>query len=67
MMAAGDFIWARYIQHIQGKNPLRATLYAGLVVAIGGLTTIEYVSDHRLLLPAVLGAMAGTLIAVKRS
>jgi hypothetical protein len=60
-----DFIWAKYIAHIAKSHAIKASLYSGLLTLISSLVTIAYVGDHRMIIPAALGALVGTYLAVK--
>ena len=60
-----DFICAKYIAHTSKNNAIKASCYAALLTVIGGMVTIAYVEDHRMMIPAALGALVGTYIAIK--
>lgn len=62
-----DFIWARWSAECAAKRASSAAVYGGLIIVCSGFVTVEYVNDHWLLIPAVLGAGVGTYIAVKRA
>ncbi len=67
VVALVDWMWGRYIIHTAQKNAVKSSLYASILTAFGAYITISYVSDHRMLIPAVLGAFVGTYISVKMS
>lgn len=60
----GDICWTRYIQTVGQGAALRAAIWNSLILALGGFTVVEYTTNHWLLLPAILGGFAGTLLAV---
>lgn len=64
-----DFIlsygWAKSIKGISDSKPLKAGLWAGFITLSGGVSTIGFVTNYWLLIPAVLGSIVGTYIAVK--
>ena len=62
-MAVQDFVWAFYTLALTRHQSIRAGLYAGVLIAIGGFVTVGYIADHWLLLPAVIGAIGGTVAA----
>lgn len=66
-MAALDYVWALYTYAIGNKNPWLSGCYAGGIILLSGIATVGYVSDTRMMVPAMLGAFVGTFVAVKRS
>lgn len=60
-----DFVYSRWTQAITEEQPYRATGWAALCYTLTGLSTVQYVGDPWLLIPAVLGCMGGTFCAVK--
>jgi hypothetical protein len=64
-MFALDFIWARYTAAMVDKRPHLASVYAVGIVATNGVVVVSYTSDPWMLLPAALGAYAGTWAAVR--
>lgn len=66
VMAVLDFIWARYTNAVGEKAAHRAARLATYLVVCNGIVTIEWVTDHWLLIPTALGAYVGTFAAVKR-
>lgn len=60
LMVALDFVWARYTMALHRQAHGRASLYAGGIFLLNGLVTMAYVQSGWLLIPAVLGAVAGT-------
>jgi len=60
-----DVVWTIYVKAISGDQALLAASIAVLLIGLSGLAQIGYVKDPRLLLPACLGAFAGTYVSVK--
>ena len=59
-----DVCWTRYTLAVNDRRKLRAASWSAGIVAIGSITTIEYVGSHWLALSAVAGAFVGTWIAL---
>lgn len=66
-MLAYDWLWAKYTIYVSQKRAAMAALSSGSILLIGSAATLAMVSDTKALVPAVLGAMLGTYLAVKRS
>lgn len=66
-MTVLDFIWAVYTKSVSDNKPLLASAFAVGIVVVGAFVTISYVANHWMLIPAGLGAFAGTWIAVQFS
>lgn len=60
-----DIMWAWYIQHTAQNDAWRASLTAVGLTVFGAGLTLEYVHNRWLLIPAGLGAFAGTFIPLK--
>lgn len=61
-----DFFWAAYIGATAKGHAVAASLFSAVIVFLGASVTLAYITDHRAILPACLGAFAGTYVAVKR-
>lgn len=59
-----DFVWALYTKHIMAKDSTAAGLSSAAIIFLNGLGTIGFTSNHWLLIPAGLGAFAGTWLAI---
>jgi uncharacterized metal-binding protein len=57
-----DFVWAGYTKAITQHRRLSACVFSALIYVVGALSTIGYVSNPWLILPAVIGGMAGTWV-----
>jgi hypothetical protein len=64
-MFALDFVWARYTRNITAGNAGRAGGYAALIVGFNAAVTLGYVADIWVVVPAALGAFAGTYASLK--
>lgn len=59
-----DFVWAAYTLAMTGREALLASSYAGLVIVLSGVAQIGYTKNKWLLIPAFVGAFAGTWVAI---
>lgn len=64
-VACLDFVWTFYTRAMVDRREGRAGLWSAAIIGIGGYAASEYVQNKSLLLPAALGAFAGTWLAVK--
>lgn len=64
-MFALDFVWAYYTKAITRHAPFAASNWAIVVTVFSAIAQIGYVENHWLVLPAALGAFAGTYSAMK--
>jgi len=60
-----DFVWARYTIAMTDRSATKAAGYAGIIIVLSGAAQIGYTADPWLLIPAFLGAFAGTYVAVR--
>jgi hypothetical protein len=65
-MIAVDIAWAKYIMAAADRRAGAAALYSGGIVLGGAITTLALVDSAWNLIPATLGAVAGTYWTVKR-
>lgn len=61
-----DVVWARYTVALVARRIVSASLYAAGITALSGVCAISYVHEPWLLVPAVLGAAAGTAVGLYR-
>lgn len=64
---AMDFIWAVYTLAMVERSAFMASSYAGMIILLSGAAQIGYTKNHWLLIPAFIGAFAGTFAAVNFS
>jgi len=60
-----DILLAFSIRRVSKGVVMEAAIYSGLVTLVGGLVTIEYVSNRWYLLFAAVGAFIGSFLTVK--
>lgn len=60
-----DIFYTYYLKAINDNAALKASLWGVVVWLIGSLAVIEYTINHWLLIPACLGAFAGTYVGIK--
>jgi hypothetical protein len=59
-----DILHAIYIKSVQSDRPYMAAGYSGTIYILASGVTISYVGNVWLLIPATIGAVAGTLAGV---
>lgn len=62
-MTITEFLWALYIHNLRDENEHHAGLYCSLIVVFAGFTTILFMSNHWMLIPAGMGAYFGTYLS----
>jgi hypothetical protein len=65
-MIAVDMLWAKYIMAASDRRAFAAAAYSCGIVLGGAVVTLAYVDNPWNLIPACLGAMAGTYWCVRR-
>ena len=60
-----DMLWAFYVDAIAKYHPYIAAFTAGALYIFSAIGVLAYTEDRIFLIPAVVGAMVGTFIAVK--
>ena len=60
-----DFVWARYNIATANMHVWQSGMFAGLIYLFNNGIVIGVVSNHWLLAPATLGAIAGTVASVE--
>lgn len=61
-----DFVWAKYTYAMQARQPIVAGGLSSMLILLSGAAAIGYTSNPWLLVPAMLGAFAGTWCAVRQ-
>lgn len=61
-----DYGWAKYISGVSNKKAVPASLWSVAIYLIGASLTLLIVEDRWIMVPAALGTLVGTFIAVKR-
>jgi hypothetical protein len=62
-----DIVWARYTIALTDRRRVLAGSYASAIIALGAVGTISYINDPWMVLPAMLGAFAGTFVGIQRN
>ena len=63
-MVLADVAWTLYFIETGRGKALAAGFWSAAIVAISAFLTVSYVHDRMLVVPAVLGAFAGTAATV---
>lgn len=66
LVGIADVFWTRYFLAVERGRRLSAGAWSAAIMLVGSITTIEYVVDRWLVIPAVCGAFLGTYIATER-
>lgn len=64
-MILADVSWTYYFIKVEERKSLSAGIWSALIVVFGIFTTINYVEDRSLVVAAIIGAFAGTFLAVE--
>jgi uncharacterized membrane protein YfcA len=62
---ATDLLYVYFVKSIQQDQPLSAGLWSMVVTLTASIAVINYTEDHYALIPALLGAFAGTWVGMK--
>lgn len=60
-----DLVWAKYTAHVIAKRAFWSASYAAGLICLSGGAAVLYTQSPALLIPAALGAWAGTFVAVR--
>ena len=63
----GDIGWTMYFLEVEKDHAIRAAAWSSFIVAMGGISTFEYVKDPLIIIPAVLGSFAGVWVTMRWS
>jgi branched-subunit amino acid ABC-type transport system permease component len=63
--AVSDVLWVFYIRRTNKGKAISAAAFSSFIVLLGGLVVLAYVDNIWYLIPAALGAFAGTIISIK--
>lgn len=63
---AVDVAYTFYIRRTAEGRAIQAALWSGLIAVTGAMNILAYTADRRLIVPMVLGYVAGTYWAVLR-
>lgn len=59
-----DVFWAKYSIAVREFNAIQGGIFSAVIILFGGYTTRAYVHDGLLIIPAALGAFAGTYATI---
>ena len=62
-----DIVFAYYLKAVGNDNPTRAGFWAAVVTLLNVFAVISYTENHFMIIPAVLGAFAGTYVGVRHN
>jgi uncharacterized membrane protein YfcA len=62
---ATDLLYVYFVKSIQQGQPLSAGLWSMVVTLTASVAVINYTEDHYALIPALIGAFAGTWVGMK--
>jgi uncharacterized membrane protein YfcA len=60
-----DLLYVYFVKSIQEDQPISAGLWSMVVTLTASVAVINYTEDHWALIPALLGAFAGTWAGMK--
>jgi hypothetical protein len=60
-----DIVYTQLLKSVQNDKPLASSIWASAITFLGGVAIINYTTDHTMIIPAVLGAFAGTYVGMK--
>ena len=60
-----DLLYVYFVKSIQQDQPISAGLWSMVVTLTASIAVINYTEDHWALIPALLGAFAGTWLGMK--
>jgi len=60
-----DICWTFYLLDVAAKKARNAAFWSAMIMACGAIAVTNYVTDHRLIIAAMLGAFLGTYFTIK--
>ena len=60
-----DIVYTYYLQAVQDNRPFLASIWSVACYIGGSVAVINYTNDHEQLIPALLGAFAGTYVGMR--
>lgn len=64
-MVLADICWALYFIKVSERKSVPAGLWGSAIIVFGAFTTVNYVSDHTLMIAAIIGSFIGTWATVE--
>ena len=59
-VALADICWTLYFIEVEKRAAVKAGFWSAMIMVMGTFATTSYVTDHRFISAAVLGAFLGT-------
>ena len=63
LMSVTELFWSLYIHNVRDEKLLKAGVYNVGIFLFTSITTIFYVKNTYLLIPAIIGVLTGTIIS----
>lgn len=60
-----DLLYVYFVKSIQQNQPISAGMWSMVVTLTASIAVINYTEDHYALIPALIGAFAGTWLGMK--
>ena len=60
-----DIFYTQYLSSVNNKQAVKASAWAAVVFIVASVAVINYTEDHWQLIPAALGAFAGTWAGIQ--
>jgi len=60
-----DIVYTYYLRCVASENVLGASFWSVACYILGSIAVISYTINHWLIIPACLGAFAGTFVGMK--
>ena len=64
-MFATDILYTYYLKAVTGNKAVVASFWATACTFCASVAAINYVEDHYMLIPSLLGAFTGTYVGMK--
>lgn len=59
-----DVCWAKYFLYVAKHRPLPSAIWGSMIIVFAAFTTINYINDRFMLIPAFIGGFLGTYITI---
>ena len=64
-MFVTDVVYTQLLKSVQNDKPFAASIWASAITFLGGIAIINYTNNNMMIIPAVLGAFAGTYVGMR--
>lgn len=65
IMCVLDFVWGAYTHALVDRSAAKAGIFSAAIMLCSGGVTINYVTNHWLLIPTLAGAFVGTYVYIR--